>query len=36
MPLAQRGTPNGSTAQILLLGLGMAQQSFALVELLHA
>jgi hypothetical protein len=34
-PLAQRGTPSGSTAQILLLGPPIAQQSLAFVELLH-
>jgi hypothetical protein len=36
MPLAQRGTPSGSSAQILLAGLGIAQQSSDFVELLHA
>jgi hypothetical protein len=33
--IAQRGTPSGSSLQILLLGLGTAQQSSAFVELLH-
>ena len=33
--IAQRGTPSGSSSQILLFGLGTAQQSFELVELPH-
>ena len=32
---AQRGTPSGSSSQILLLGLGTAQQSSAFDELPH-